>query len=185
MATQNEGTDEADLVRSAQAGDADAFAALVRHYQKPVYAVCWRYLRGSDAQDAAQETFVRAFVHKQKIDPGRPLLPWLITIARRLCLDRIRKHTPELTHDPEGPIAVDPAPAADELAASREQLAQLRKGLLALSEGPREAISLYHLEGLSYRDIATSLGVPIGTVMTWIHRGRAELRKYLSPGGSP
>src|SRR5262245_1416804 len=78
---------ELELARRARRGDAAAFDELVRRFHRPVYRFCWRLLRSADAEDLAQDTFVRAFVHFERFDPERPVLPWLIAIARRLCLD--------------------------------------------------------------------------------------------------
>ena len=83
--------DEHDLARRARRGDTGAFDQLVLRFQRPVYRCCRRMLASRDAEDVAQETFIRAFVHFDRFDLNRPLLPWLIAIARRLCLDRLRK----------------------------------------------------------------------------------------------
>src|SRR5262249_35248269 len=64
--------------RRARRGDATAFDELVRRFHRPVYRFCWRLLRSADAEDLAQDTFVRAFVHFERFDPERPVLPWLI-----------------------------------------------------------------------------------------------------------
>lgn len=133
-------------------------------------------LRSSTADDLAQETFVRAFVHFDRFDPERPLLPWLLAIARRLCLDVLRR---EKLMPTVGEIAatIDPAPGPERRASVNEEMARLEEALADLDEGPREAIFLFHLEGMSYRDIAAALEVPIGTVMTWLHRGRARIKQ--------
>src|SRR5262249_57573923 len=84
---------ELELARRARRGDVAAFDDLVRRFHRPVYRFCWRLLRSADAEDLAQDTFVRAFVHFERFDPDRPVLPWLIAIARRLCLDVLRRRT--------------------------------------------------------------------------------------------
>lgn len=144
-----------------------------------MYRFCWRLLRSPDAEDLAQDTFVRAFVHFERFDPERPVLPWLIAIARRLCLDLLRRRKVMMKAEPTLPILPDapPAPGPEGEASLREQLGRLERALDDLDEGPREAIILFHIEGLSYRDIAAALEVPLGTVMTWLHRGRAQLKK--------
>lgn len=142
-----------------------------------------RYLRGSDAEDAAQETFVRAFVHRHEFDSERPMMPWLMTIARRLCLDRLRRHkTENLAPEADAALAPDHAPGTFQQVASRQQLARLQAAFAGLAEGPREALAMYHFHDLSYQQIAETLQVPLGTVMTWLHRGRAELKKKLGEG---
>lgn len=167
---------ELELARRAHHGDVAAFEQLVLRFQRPVHRLCWRMLRSSAAEDLAQETFVRAFVHFDRFDPERPLLPWLLAIARRLCLDLLRRERLMPTAM-ELPASIDPAPGPERQAALNEELSRLERALAGLDEGPREAILLFHLEGLSYRDIAAALEVPIGTVMTWLHRGRARLKK--------
>jgi len=165
---------EAELVSRAKTGDSAAFSALVCRYQRPIFSLCVRYLPRTDAEDIAQETFVRAFVNREKIDPTRPPLPWLFTIARRLCLDRLRKKSPSLDEAPE--LGADTAAQPDAVLAAHEELGLLQQGLASLPEGQREAVVLYHLEDMSYQEVAASLAVPVGTVMTWLHRGRAKLR---------
>jgi RNA polymerase sigma-70 factor, ECF subfamily len=172
---------EPDLARRARRGDAAAFDQLVLRFHRPVLRFCWRLLRSSEAEDLAQDTFVRAFVHFERFDPERPLLPWLIAIARRLCLDLLRRRkvrTSVETIQVTGPSA----PGPEREASLREQLSRLDRALADLDEGPREAIVLFHIEEMSYRDIAAALEVPIGTVMTWLHRGRARLKKALEGG---
>src|SRR5262245_15720378 len=155
-----------------------AFDELVRRFHRPVHRFCWRLLRSTDAEDLAQDTFVRAFVHFERFDPERPLLPWLIAIARRLCLDLLRRRN--VTAGLEAIRVSDQRAASPEREASaREQLSRLDRALHELGEGPREAIILFHIEEMSYRDTAAALKVPMGTVMTWLHRGRAQLKRLL------
>jgi len=77
------------------------------------------------------------------------------------------------------PVAGPPPPSPEGEASLREQLSRLDRALADLDEGPRQAVMLFHIEGMSYRDIAAALEVPMGTVMTWLHRSRAELRKAM------
>ena len=168
---------ELDLARRARRGDAAAFDELVLRFQRPVLRFCWRLVR-SDAEDLAQDTFVRAFVHFERFDPERPVLPWLIAIARRLCLDVLRRRKVS-TRLETMPAGEPPTPSPEGEASFREQLSRLDRALADLDEGPREAIMLFHMEELSYRDIAAALEVPMGSVMTWLHRGRAQLKRAL------
>jgi RNA polymerase sigma-70 factor, ECF subfamily len=158
----------------------------VRRYHRPVLRFCWRLLRPttgfalgpSDAEDLAQDTFVRAFVHFERFDPERPVLPWLVAIARRLCLDLLRRRKVSTRVEPLlGSDTLTPSPEGE--ASFREQLSRLDRALADLAEGPREAMILFHIEEMSYRDIAAALEVPMGTVMTWLHRGRAQLKRAL------
>src|SRR5207237_9672370 len=145
---------EIDLARRARGGDAAAFDALVLRFQRPVLRFCGRLLRSADAEDLAQDTFVRAFVHFERFDPERPVLPWLIAIARRLCLDLLRRRkvmarTETMTST--GP----PAPSPEGEASLREQLSRLDQALRDLDDGPREAIVLFHIQAKSSRAIAS------------------------------
>ncbi len=121
---------------------------------------------------------MRAFVHFERFDPQRPVLPWLIAIARRLCLDLLRRRKVMATAEAV-PLTTPSPPGPESVAAVREQFSRLDRALADLDEGPREAIILFHIEDMSYRDIAAALEVPMGTVMTWLHRGRAQLKRAL------
>jgi RNA polymerase sigma-70 factor (ECF subfamily) len=168
--------DEAQIVLRAQRGDAQAFAALVHRHERAVITLCSRYLRSTEAEDAAQDAFVRAYQALDRFDAGRPFAPWLYQIARRQCLDRLRKRKHEAPEAAEQAVALvrDPSVKIDAETALRV--------LKTLDEGPREALALFHLHELSYEEIAHTLEVPMGTVMTWIHRGRAALRAAMSKG---
>ena len=154
----------------------------MEHFHRPVYRFCWRLLRSPDAEDLAQDTFVRAFVHFERFDPERPVLPWLFAIARRLCLDLLRRRK-VMARVETMPNSGAPTPGPEGEASRREQLRRLERALDDLDEGPREAIVLFHIEEMSYRDIAAALEVPMGTVMTWLHRGRAQLKQTVE--GAP
>lgn len=168
------------LAERAGAGDERAFSALVRRHQRPVFALCARYLGPADGADAAQETFVRAFTRLEQFDRARPLLPWLLTIARHLCLDqhRARRHEAELATS-EAYTGATTASIEPHVSA-REELRLLGAALARLPEGPREALALFHFHDLSYKEIAEQLEIPMGTVMTWIYRGRDALRQALT-----
>jgi len=169
---------ETELCTLAQAGDAEAFATIVRRYQGPVYRICLRYLSRADAEDAAQETFVRAFIHREQFDPARPVLPWLVTVARHICLDRIRKHKPELDADIDSHVS---GAHPDARLVARDALNRVAEGMATLPDNEREALMLFHQEGLSYAEISASLEIPMGTVMTLIHRARGRLKQLLQP----
>lgn len=166
--------EEAQLARSAAAGDRAAFGALVERHQGMIYRVCKRYL-ASEAEDLAQETFVRALVERERYDPRHPLGPWLVTVARRLCIDRIRKRKPEAGSHEAALRAVSRDAGAERIAAWHEEFELVDQILQSLPDGQREAVWLYHGEGLAYGDIAQALAVPIGTVMSWLHRARLRL----------
>jgi RNA polymerase sigma-70 factor (ECF subfamily) len=167
---------EMELAKRALGGDEKAFTSVVQRYQRPVYNLCLRYVGEADAEDMAQETFIRAFVNKERFIKDKPLLPWLLTIARHRCIDRIRRRKKEVITDMGQANPLDGAPTAEQTLESNQMLAQLWEGLKTLPEGHREVICLYHFDELSYKEIAEIMDTPIGTVMTWLHRGREKLR---------
>ena len=177
------GPSEASLVERACQGDEQAFTLLVGWHQRTVYALCLRFVGPADAEDLAQEAFVRAFIHRGRLDPSRPLLPWLLIVARRLCIDHLRCRKSEVQMESATDIS-DQSDGPEGDAVRNERLVAVKRELSALAPGPREAIVLYAVDGLAYGRIAEVLEVPIGTVMTWLHRGRRTLRERLGWGES-
>ncbi len=179
---------DASLALSASRGDRQAFGRLVDRHKRSVYGLCLRLLRHpEDGRDAAQETFVRAFAALETYDPALPVGPWILRIARNHCLDLLRRRSGRpaevaLDGGPEGdtPELPDRAtPAPDETLAARQQAGRLEQAVAALPAHYREVVQLFHVEHLSYKEIARTMDVPIGTVMTWLHRARARLRQAL------
>jgi RNA polymerase sigma-70 factor (ECF subfamily) len=159
----------------------DDFPTLTQRYQRELLAHCYR-MSGSvhEAEDLVQETFLRAFKAFDGFQPGTNIRAWLYTILHRARTDAFRKagrspRTVEL--EGEGPPV---PPPQDALASGREDL---ERALAALPEVFRQAVVLRDVEDFSYDEIARILEVPIGTVMSRIHRGRAQLRTML--GGKP
>jgi RNA polymerase sigma-70 factor, ECF subfamily len=185
-------TGEAALALAASRGDKQAFGRLVDQHKRTVYGLCVRILRHpEDARDAAQETFVRAYAALGTFDPSQPFAPWVLRIARNHCLDLTRRRGARpaevaLDAGPEdgGPRELPDAsrPRADDALEQHQQATSLRKAVAALPANYREVVELFHVEHLSYKEIASALDVPIGTVMTWLHRARARLRAELQPG---
>ncbi|WP_234945284.1 RNA polymerase sigma factor [Anaeromyxobacter sp. Fw109-5] len=187
-------TGEAALARSAAKGDRKAFGQLVDVHKRAVFGLCFRLLRHpEEARDAAQETFARAFAALSTYDPGQPFAPWVLRIARNHCLDVLRRRLPEaqqfeLDAEPEDGAPrelADPAAERGDEALERRQLAgALEAAVAALPQNYREVVHLFHVEHLSYKEIAATLDVPIGTVMTWLHRARARLKTALAEPGA-
>jgi RNA polymerase sigma-70 factor (ECF subfamily) len=172
---------ETGLIRAARGGDRAAFGKLVDLHKRAVFGLALRLVGPSDAADASQEAFLRAFQRLSTFDPSQPLRPWLLGIARNACIDMLRRRG----RQPE-PIEMDVAthiagddPSPDDAIDTRSQSRRVEAALGSLPQNQREALLLFHQEQLSYRDIAGVLGVPIGTVMTWIHRARRALRDQL------
>ena len=182
--TRLEPADEAGLVRAAQAGDAAAFGEIVRRYQRPVYRVAYGLTRNAgDADDLAQETFVRAWQAIGRFRAGEPLYPWLARIAmnQAMSLFRRRKRRPETALEPllesgrQWGGGDDPAQDAER----SEHAEHLEAAFAGLTHEHQVVLVLRAVEGLSYEEIAGVLGVPPGTVMSRLSRARAELRARL------
>lgn len=181
-------SDEALAVR-ARRGDRHAFEALVRRHQRAVYGLALRMLgRPEDARDAAQEAFVKAWTHLGRYDEARRFEPWLLTIARNEVRDRLRRRAVrggDGPKDPEAVLAQLPGSAPDPGAAvdrDRRRRA-LEAALLTLPPHYREVVVLHHIQGRSVKAIAEVLERPQGTIMTWLYRGRAALKKALEAEG--
>ncbi len=184
---------EARLARAAARGEKEAFSRLVDLHKRSVYGLCARLLADAEeARDAAQETFVRAYAAIDAFDAAQPFAPWVLRIARNHCLDVLRRRLParqrlELDADPDGdegrrePELADPSALRGDEAMERAELrSTLDAAVATLPPNYREAIHLFHVEHLSYKEIAATMEVPIGTVMTWLHRARALLRAALA-----
>lgn len=187
---------EADLIRKAQRGNLFAFEEIVKRYQRRVYAVAIRIVRRHDvADDVAQEAFIRAYQALLSFDPLRPFGPWICRIAANLAVNHVRSPIAREQELPEGHAET---PAADDspLTSLLEQEGRvvLERALAGLPTEQRAVFVLRVTEELSYREIADTLGISIGTVMSRLSRAReklrASLRPYLGPaalraGGGP
>ncbi len=143
----------------------------------------------ADVEDCTSEAMKRALESSTKA--RGPLRPWVLGIARHVALDtlrarqRQRARTAQLPEEaPSSTTAVvdrlvDPAAPVDEQMELAERAARVRRVLATLPEGPRKALELFHMEGLAYQEIAKRLGVPLGTVATWVNRGRRAMAEAL------
>lgn len=183
-------SEEGALARAAAAGDRRAFSRLVELTKRPVHGLCLRLLGDAEeARDAAQESFVRAWAALPSYDPGQPFAPWLLRIARNHCIDLIRRRLPAAQRveldaergDGERPVEIpDPTAGRGDEAVERAQTASaLEEAVTRLPERYREVVHLFHVEQMSYKEIAATMEIPMGTVMTWLHRARAQLRTEL------
>jgi len=184
---------DALLARAASRGDRPAFARLVDLHRRAVFGLTLRLLQDpEESRDAAQETFVRAWGAIATFDTAQPFRPWILRIARNHALDLLRRRVPAsrqvaLDADAEeGAPAVELAgdgPGADTLLERAQTRATLEAAVAALPANYREVVQLFHVEQLSYKEIAQTLDVPMGTVMTWLHRARGKLRATLIEQG--
>lgn len=180
------GNEDADLVRRCLSGDQRACRDLVRRYERPVYSVLMRVVRRSeDAEDLAQETFVKVFKALDRYDPERPFAAWIFTIASRLAIDHFRRRRVQTVSlnvsDPgsgeERTMDVeDPGLKPDEITSNAEEELQTSTLIDSLPEHYRIVVLLRHQQDLSYEEIAEALHLPLGTVKARIHRARALLK---------
>jgi RNA polymerase sigma-70 factor (ECF subfamily) len=171
--------DEAFLVARARTGDRDAFAELVRRYQRLVFAVSYRLLGDPDlAEDVAQETFIRAFLSLEHFR-GTTMRAWLLRIAHNAALDQLRasarRRTVPLEHASEHASVDVPEPGIEQAGLR----AALEAALAALPVEQRAVVVLADVEGLPYEEIAQTLGLPLGTVKSRLARARMRLRTLL------
>ncbi len=128
----NIATDRGLTMLAAQ-GDQDAFGELVRSYQSAVFNVAYRMLGNRrDAEDAAQEAFIRAYRAFDTFDTERPMLPWLKRITINLCLNRIKQNRPFLSLEDGLPPPKEPSPGPETQTSNRERDAQIRTAILSL-----------------------------------------------------
>ena len=183
--------DEASWARAASSGDKSAFSRLVERHKTTVYGLCYRLLGSADeARDAAQETFVRAYLAMKDFDDAQPFGAWTLRIARNHCIDLLRRRRPTLALAGDGreddTTGVAPelqdkqAMGGEQAMQEREAQRDLEVAVAKLPERYREVISLFHVQHKSYAEIASLMSVPIGTVMTWLHRARKELRTQMA-----
>jgi RNA polymerase sigma-70 factor (ECF subfamily) len=176
---------ERQLVARARRRDHTAFAGLLERHQTSVYNLCYRLLGDHvEAEDAAQETFLRAYNHLHRYDPRRSLRTWLCAIAHHYCIDQLRRRRLtwlSLEGDPplEHPALRDPAPGPEAHAQGREQAARIQRLLARLAPEARSMIVLHYWAGLSYHEIAAVHGTTVSAVKSRLHRSRAALATLL------
>ncbi|MCU0958763.1 MAG: sigma-70 family RNA polymerase sigma factor [Pirellulaceae bacterium] len=176
-----EGTELTDnlrhLARRCLAGDQRAMLELVDRFRGQVFGLCYRMLgHREDAEDAAQETFVRALRNLRSWDPSRDFEPWLLAIAGNRCRTALARRM----RRPSVCSLVEPvAEHRPDLHAARHLAEEVHLALNTLRPQYRQAFLLFHEQEMSYAAIADVLQCPIGTVRTWIHRARRELIRRL------
>lgn len=193
-------TNEADWIRMARAGDQSAFGRLVMAYQTPVYNLAYRMLgNAAEAEEAAQETFLRAYTHLRSYDPQRRFRSWLLSIASHYCIDRLRRR--RITWLPlEDEIAVasdsttrlssaqsevakvsltSGSPNPEAVVAQREREAYVQRLLAGLSPTDRAAITLRYWNDCSYEEIAETLNLTVSAVKSRLHRARRALAETM------
>jgi len=166
------------LAARAAAGDRAAFESLVTRHRGAVYRLCWAATGShADADDAAQETFLRLHRAMRSYDPRRPFLPWLRRIAWNCGLSVRRDRQAGVPAAPGEPVpeAADPAEGPEAEAAANEEKRRVAAAMAELPAEFRTVLVMRAVEGLSYAEIAEAAGIPAGTVMSRLSRARERL----------
>jgi RNA polymerase sigma-70 factor (ECF subfamily) len=183
-----------EIVALARGGEEAAYRELVRRYERPLFSLLYRMVRDRElAEDLAQETFVKALNAIESYRPEYKFSSWIFKIANNAAIDHLRRReldTLSLEGSPhaETPEAIEATALQigdrqesplDEVEA-RELGGEIEVAIAKLRPEYRACILLRHIEGRAYEEIAEILGLPLGTVKTYIHRARNELRRELA-----
>ncbi len=172
---------EIQLITHAQQGDREAFGELVRQNQAAVIAVVTRMCGDTHlAEDAAQDAFIKAWLHLDGYQPNCSLRNWIFRIAINSALDILRRER----GDPGGnaiPDQRDTNPGPEQEIMKKQRSLTIQKAILGLTESNRSVLVLREYGGLSYLEIAAALEIPLGTVMSRLNTARTQLRMILQP----
>ncbi len=172
---------DADLVHRAQQGDRGAFAELVRRYHPGVVGVVYRLCGDLQlAEDAAQEAFIKAWLNLNTYRPLMPWRNWLYRIAVNAALDALRRERHLQSLNATSDLR-DGQPDPQTHLEQKEREIRVRQAILALPPATRAVLVLREYGGLSYREIAETLEIPLGTVMSRLSAARQRLREQLAP----
>lgn len=175
------GDSDPAAIERARSGDCRAFSPLVEAYQAPIFNLCYRILGNPhDAEEAAQEAFLRAYSRLDSYDPARPFKTWLFSIAHHHCIDRLRRRRLDwLSLDDEPALDTaawrSPAPTPEESAMRREQEGDIQALLNALSAQDRSVLVMRYWYNLSYEEIAAATASTVSAVKSRLHRARGAL----------
>ncbi|HET9488891.1 MAG TPA: sigma-70 family RNA polymerase sigma factor [Methylomirabilota bacterium] len=175
------GPDDPEWVARLRTGDVQAFEELVIAYQHRVFGVALRMLGNrAEAEEIAQETFVRAHRALPEFRGDAKLSTWLFAIASRLCLNRLAAGERRMRREGEETLLRLPADADPAAGVERREVeVALHRAIEALPEERRIVVILRDLEGLGYEEIARALGLELGTVRSRLHRARMELKEKM------
>jgi len=184
-----------DLLRRFCSGQTEAFGVLVRRYERELYGYLRRYLGdGNLAEDVFQNTFLQLFLKSDQYEPGRPVRPWLYTIATHQAIDALRRggrHQAvsldvqrESSGEGEAQTLMDllenREPGPLELAHGQERRQRVRAAVDQLPDFLRQVLVMAYYQGLKYREIADILGIPVGTVKSRLHAALVKLQETWS-----
>lgn len=173
----------------AREGDSLAFASIVDRYQRPVYNLCYRMLgHTEDAEDAAQETFLRAYKAIKRYDKNRSFSSWLLAIAAHYCIDQHRRRKLSTVSVEELPVPdlPDKQPGLEMRVSKKEEMLHIRGLLEALDPTDRAAVILYYWYDYSYEEICETLSLSNSAIKSRLHRARkAMAQRWLEQQGNP
>lgn len=168
------------LLERTASGDKIAFRSLYDRTSGKLFAICLRIARNRTlAEDFLQEAYARVWERSAQFDRKRgSALAWMIALTRHYAIDVVRTRGREVlsADGMEFELPDQPALAPTE---ARLDFPAISRALAELDDGPRRAIMHAYLDGMSYQEIGTALGIPIGTAKTWVSRGIAKLRRSL------
>ncbi|HEX2997963.1 MAG TPA: sigma-70 family RNA polymerase sigma factor [Anaerolineales bacterium] len=171
---------ERELILRAQRGERNAFNELIRMHAQSVMNVVYRMCGDAQiAEDAAQETFIQAWLHLASYRPQASLRSWLYRIAVNAATDMLRKNKRILPTALEDLPLQDPQLGPEALFFQEERTALVQKAILSLPEASRMVLVMREYEGMSYQEIAESLSIPLGTVMSRLNYARKTLKDKL------
>jgi RNA polymerase sigma-70 factor (ECF subfamily) len=173
--------DETLLIRQFKAGDPSAFGSIIQIYQDRIYNLCY-YLLGNpqDAEDAAQDVFIKAFRNLRDFRPEASLYTWLYRIGVNTCLDHKRKLRPEpLKNESQTEGLASNEPSPERRYQSKEIGQAINSALKQLSKNSKAVIVLKEIDGLPYEEMAEVLNTSVGTIKSRLSRAREELRRLL------
>ena len=183
-------TDEKDLVARCREGNDDAWRELVDRFGPRIYAIAYHFtMKREDAEELSQEIFLKVFENLHRYDGGFPLVAWVLSVSRNLCIDRYRRKKREKSFRFVSDEAVasllksddDPASAA----LKKERTKLLFSALSEIPEDLAEILVLRDLNGLAYEEIGKALDLPDGTVKSRLFRARAEVARKIRERHEP
>jgi RNA polymerase sigma-70 factor (ECF subfamily) len=171
------------IVERAHRGDTDSFARIVQHYQTPVYNLAFRMLGdAAEAEDAAQETFLRAYAQLKAYRPERKFVTWLLSIGAHYCIDRLRRRRflwMSLDEPRVQETLATPEPGPEETAFARERAEEVQALLQKLAPASRAVVVLKYWNDLDVETIAQMTGDSVGAVKVKLFRARQLLAREM------
>lgn len=169
---------EPTWIEQALKGDSQAITQLVETYQRPVYNLCYRMLgNAQEAEDAAQETFLRAYKNLRRFDRERSFATWLLSIAAHYCIDEIRRRKMQVLSIEDLPVPdlPDGSIPIETRLGNRQEREKIRALLEVLDETDRAAVVMYYWYDFSYLEISRTLNLTESAVKSRLHRARRSM----------